>query len=200
MIDKLKIGVNLFLIVVVGISLIGIWFVNNTNQQITARVIDSPENFGINSTIRQISENISFNSNKISYFLSGDCNDNQVTKLKDAMTILETKVNTLNFYQIYETSPDIMIECNNTEIIDKDLSRLSEGGPTLVAWNKILESKIILYENPMECIQPIVELHELLHVLGFLHTTSKLSIMYPIADCRQQMDREIVDILRSEYS
>ena len=200
MIDKLKVGINVFLILLVGGLLIVTLFVNNTNREITARVIDSPDNSGITSEIKQLSENLSFKSNNISYSFSQNCSVNQISRLEAAMKIIEAKVGLLNFYQTNETKnlPDIMVECLSS---NNNNSKLGEGGPTLIAGWEILEGQVIFYNNSeLDCNLPVVELHELLHVLGFIHTTKDSSIMYPIAWCGQEVDGKIIEVLKKEYS
>jgi hypothetical protein len=64
---------------------------------------------------------------------------------------------------------------------------------------------ILLYENPKvkskDCTYPNVELHELLHVLGFDHSENKKSIMYPLIEsCDQILDQSIINQLKLLYA
>ena len=63
----------------------------------------------------------------------------------------------------------------------------------------ILKGKIFLYRQS-SCDQPIVELHELLHVFGFEHINDSKSIMYPYAECDQVLKQEYLDSLIKIYS
>jgi subtilase family serine protease len=52
-----------------------------------------------------------------------------------------------------------------------------------------------------KCNWPNVEIHELLHVLGFEHSTSKESLMYPyLTSCDQKLDEKIIQVIKELYS
>ncbi len=195
--DKIRVFVNLFLILIVIILLIGVFLVKQTNNQITAKVIDSQENNGIDGTIQQIKEGLRFSRANIIYIISQDCSKISTQKMIAAFSILE---NYTKIKFIEQENPDLTIDCFSVAF-SEDLTKLSEGGPTLIAGKEILEAKIILYdsENNAGCSVPMIELHELFHALGFIHTTKKGSIMYPIFSCDKTLDSEIFDILNEEY-
>ena len=52
-----------------------------------------------------------------------------------------------------------------------------------------------------DCSYPNVELHELLHVLGFDHSENKKSIMYQLIEsCDQILDQSIINQLKLLYA
>jgi len=64
---------------------------------------------------------------------------------------------------------------------------------------EILNGTILLYKES-SCREPILQLHELLHALGFDHSENKNSVMYPIQNCKQQLTQEIIDEINRLYS
>ena len=77
---------------------------------------------------------------------------------------------------------------------DDDLFIAGEGGPTSITntslYNVILKGKILLYKKS-ECEEPIVELHELLHVFGFDHSQDPNNIMFNLSSCNQEISQDI---------
>ena len=61
-----------------------------------------------------------------------------------------------------------------------------------------------MYENPenkLVCDWPNVELHELMHVFGFNHSTDENSLMYHLLkSCDQKLDRSVVSDLKRLYT
>jgi len=197
--DKLKAYFNLFLILIVILLFATLSYFKKTDEILTARVIDSLENQNITPEIKQIKEELKFENRTISYSISQNCSLNSTTRLFRAMKLISDKT-PIRF--INKEDAEIIVECLNSSLKPKDdLSKISEGGPTLFYNNTILESRIVLYNSEeVKCDFPIAELHELLHALGFDHTTNTKSVMYPLAECKQELDREIIIFLNKLYS
>ncbi len=164
----------------------------------------------ITSEVKQFYPNMKFNHNKISYIIGKDCNSEKRLKMEKAFQELSSNVPILVFYES-ESSPEIKISCTkNDEInIDEKHFTAGEGGAKEIIqtgnYNIITEGIILLYENTKakskNCDYPNVELHELLHVLGFDHSESKKSIMYLyIESCDQILDQSIINQLKVLYS
>jgi hypothetical protein len=175
-------------------------YIKKTDEILTAKVIDSLENQNITQQVRQIKEGISFEDRNISYYISENCSVEAITRLFDAMKTLSYNT-PVKFYNFKEDS-ELKIEClNSSSKPTDDLTKISEGGPTLMYNDTIIESKIVLYNGEeFECDFPVPEIHELLHALGFDHTTNQESIMYPLASCKQRVDKEIVLLLNKIYT
>lgn len=180
----------------------------------------SPEKLNINnnpsfepvitSEVKQFYPNMKFNHNKISYIIGKDCNSEKRLKMEKAFQELSSKVPILIFYES-ESGPEIKISCTKNEEINIDEKHFvaGEGGAKEIIqtgnYNIITEGIILLYENikvkSKNCDYPNVELHELLHVLGFDHSKSKKSIMYQyIESCDQILDQSIINQLKGLYS
>jgi hypothetical protein len=77
-----------------------------------------------------------------------------------------------------------------------------EGGPTNITrtnnFNVIRSGKVLLIRDS-KCPQPNVAIHELLHVLGFKHSTNKNNIMYNISKCKQEIGEDTIKQINQLY-
>lgn len=160
-------------------------------------------NFSIgNNTVKmQFYENLRFPSNIISYSIDEKCSLRKKNNMETAFDTIENLTN-LEFYEVYENS-EINVLCENTNRIEDGLFIAGEGGPTNITetnlFKVILHGEILLIKSS-ECSTPTVEIHELLHVLGFEHSENKNNIMYPITKCRQTIGEEIPILINDLYS
>lgn len=204
MVDKVRIIGNLLFMIVVGTLFFIFFYLGAKNAQVTANVILNEENNGITLEIKQSVPGLKFNHNNLSYAIEEHCSENQIQKLSSAFEIL-SKETPLLFYETRNLPSDIIVLCSTLNSTSKntDTSKLAEGGPTLLAGTEILEGKIILYSSnssSISCSKPLAEIHEILHVLGLVHTLKENSIMYPIINCQQEIDSEITNMLVELYS
>jgi len=202
MVDKVRIIGNLLFAIVVGTLFFVFFYTGARNAQVTANVILNEEQNGITSEIKQSIPDLKFNQSNLSYAIEEHCSLNQVQRLRLAFSIISEET-PLRFYETKALPSDIVVLCsalNNTSK-NPDTSKVAEGGPTLLTDKEILEGKIILYNNSnsINCTKPLAEIHEILHVLGFVHTLKEKSIMYPIISCQQEIDTEIKNILVKLY-
>ena len=164
----------------------------------------------ITSTVNQFYPNMKFNHNKLTYFIDQNCNLNRKSRMEQAFVELSTKVPIISFF-MSEVNPDIEISCTLNNRVDKDEKHFvaGEGGAKEIIqtgnYNIITDGIILLYENSKvkskDCIYPNVEIHELLHVLGFDHSEDKKSIMYPVIEsCDQVLDTSITGQLKTLYA
>jgi hypothetical protein len=141
---------------------------------------------------------------KISYYLSNTCGAKKKKDFKEATKILEAKT-ILNFEQSTSTDSEIEVTCSNIgpEPTEKGHFVAGEGGPSVIInasiYSVILSGKIALYRVE-ECEEPQIALHELLHALGFDHNSNQQSIMYPITNCEQSIDQEIIEEINFLYN
>jgi len=77
-----------------------------------------------------------------------------------------------------------------------------EGGPSTVIktplFNIILNGKILLIRQS-ECRNSNIATHELLHVLGFDHSSNPKNIMYPVSSCDQEVGEDIFNLINELY-
>jgi hypothetical protein len=185
----------------------------------------SPEDYSINMPLENLPENTTLNeqpiitygitpvfqekmrfrNKRISFFLEPECTANRKERMREAFIIMENKTNNLlDFYEIRDKeSAEIKVGCSEDYIEEGDEQfRAGEGGPSKIInttlYNVILEGKIILYKES-QCDYPVVELHELLHVLSFDHSSNPINIMYNLSSCEQKITQDIIDRLLSLY-
>jgi hypothetical protein len=139
-----------------------------------------------------------FPDSKISYKIESMCDKIKGNSMISAINIISEKVN-LTFYE--SEMPQIDISCSE-EYKKEDYFVAGEGGPSKILdsglFNVIIEGKIILLYSG-ECPSNVA-LHELLHVLGFNHSSDKNNIMYSITSCNQKISNDIIDELKRLYS
>jgi len=152
----------------------------------------------------QFYPNMRYPDSQITYKLSSTCSEKKKQNFLEAVQVLESKT-VLTFRKTITEKPDITITCSNLspEPDQKDHFVAGEGGPSLflngTRYATILEGEIALYREET-CDEPKVALHELLHALGFDHNSNEESIMFPVTNCKQTLDKEIVEEINKLYS
>ena len=166
-----------------------------------------PELEGIGES-EQFYPNMKFNHNSISYKIDTACSDEKKERMIEAFNELSNKVGLISFYSVFE-NPDIEVSCSEyTKQIPGDYFIAGEGGAREIIqtgrYNIINDGIILLYGNPhgfYKCDWANIELHELIHVFGFDHSTDKNSLMYPyLNSCDQRLDTSIINTLKDLYS
>jgi len=162
------------------------------------------------NNIKQFYPNMKFNHNDISYNIEDSCDDDKTSNIIGAFERIKDKVGVLTFYEV-PIDGDIEIICSDDNkhrpIGGSDFFIAGEGGARQIIqtgrYNIITNGTVLLYGNPqeaVECSWPNVEMHEILHVLGFNHSTNENSLMYPyLNSCNQKFDEVIVNALRRLY-
>lgn len=143
----------------------------------------------------------------ISYKINENCGVKETSRIKKAIEIIKTETEQAVTFIEQENSPDIEINCQtnfpkNAGGYEAGLARIS------YEYDKILNATITFFGiSPSNsklaggCISyPYTELHELLHVLGFGHSTKTSSIMNPYAGgCIVKFDKDIAQKLKEIY-
>lgn len=151
--------------------------------------------------------NMRFKERLITYDIDKGCNERFSNKINKAFGIISEKT-VLNFERDY-TAPQIIALClkGNNSNEQNGYIKLGEGGPDYVSssgrYSIIHNGTIRLYELDIEsnnCDMPVVSIHEILHVLGFKHSTNPESIMYEKSNCSQKIDIEIIEKINNLYS
>jgi hypothetical protein len=182
----------------------------------------SPQNLGVvinqdinqgNSSfleVKQFNKNMKFNHNNISYQLF-ECDAGKKQRMLKSFEILSNEVPEIIFYETYE-NPDIEIVCSEKNLPadnkESDYFIAGEGGAKEIIktekYNIITNGSVLLYKplrGISKCETPEVELHELIHVFGFEHSSNENSLMYPyLTSCEQKLDTSIINELRRLYS
>lgn len=156
---------------------------------------------GNNSAKIQFYDNMRFPDYRISYKIDDECSLKKKNSMNRAFDIVENET-MLVFYEVKE-NPEIFVSCQERQIVEDGLYIAGEGGPTNITdtnqFRVIFNGEILLIKDS-DCPSPNVEIHELLHVLGFDHSENENNIMYPISKCKQTIDDEIIDLINSIYS
>lgn len=146
----------------------------------------------------QFYPNMRFNKLALSYLIGEECGEDKKTNMLSAFDFIENKTS-LFFYE--SEKPDILVNCGE-QYTKEDLFVAGEGGPSSFIdtgdYNVILQGKIVLFYE--ENCKDNVELHELLHVLGFSHSDNPESIMYNISKCDQVVTDDIIEEINRLYS
>jgi len=151
----------------------------------------------------QFYPNMRFSTKTISYKIDELCDRKKTARVKEAFLILERETE-LKFYE--SENGEIEIVCNESGEMPKpgEYFIAGEGGPTSVInsslFNVIESGKVLLFYEKSLCDNPNVELHEILHVLGFKHASNKNSIMYNVLGCEQNLTLEILSEIKKIYS
>ncbi len=156
---------------------------------------------GIDSNKMQFYPNMRFTDRTISYSFADKCRASKRSDVREAFSILDSKTD-LSFVE--KNGGEISILCSEISPLPEEEGHFvaGEGGPTKIInttrYSVILAAKVSLYRDE-KCETPNVAIHEILHALGFDHQASEESIMYPIADCKQQIPESIINEINSLY-
>lgn len=151
----------------------------------------------------QFYSNLRYRDRSISYLIEDVCNVKKEGDVREAFDILERNT-ILSFYESKD-NPEIVIFCSGIapEPGDEEHFVAGEGGPNKIIesgkYHVVLSGKVSLFRND-KCDSPQIALHEILHALGFDHINNKNSILYPVTDCKQEVDNVIVNTINEIYS
>lgn len=218
MIENRKAGIiNFFLIVLLIVCIVVflvlgyIYYQNLPGEPVNGTIdLEKPASEIPNSPVNQFYQNMKFNHNQISYQIDSNCELTKTEKMTRALKEISDNVPEISFYQSSE-NPDIEFSCtekSKDSVAGKEYFVAGEGGAKEIIqtgnYNVITNGVVLLYGNPnnaLKCDFPNVELHEIMHVFGFNHTTDKNSLMYPyLESCDQKIDQKIIDELKRLYS
>ncbi len=204
------VGILIFLILVVLLVIAG-WFLY---QNLPSKSVNLFANFkggefkvaNLSGNVKQFYSNMRFANNKLSYKIDDLCDDDKVERVKEAFDIIRDRTGIISFY-LSTGNVDVEVSCINEMHSAEDIGSYiaGEGGGGFYVPTEryaILENRTIkLYDSNTKCNWPIVELHELAHVLGFDHSANEESLMYPILqNCKQKLDESIINDLKILYS
>ena len=194
--------VIIFLIFIVSILWI-YWFTGFSDVQLSESKTQG-SNFSLNFTDSdnmQFYENLRYSDSKISYRISDKCTLQKKADAERAFEILDNKT-ILNFYKV-NNDEEILITCESQQKIKEDFFIAGEGGPVNISragqFNVIFSGQVLLIRQS-ECPNPNIALHEILHALGFGHSSNENNIMYEISYCSQTLGEDIPIFIDELYS
>jgi hypothetical protein len=104
---------------------------------------------------------------------------------------------TIQFKAGYNKDAVINITCSNESIYEDGGIIVGYGGIMHYAGSmEIISGEVILSEGSG---YPSVEMHEILHALGFGHSPDEESIMYPYTNQVKEIDKEIISCILHTY-
>ncbi len=159
-------------------------------------------NFSLtNDSALQFYTNLRYPSSDISYKISDECT---LQKKYDAELAIEL-LNNQTDLNLYPTTGDeeITIACEDKIKVEERFFVAGEGGPINITrtenFNIILKGGILLLRDS-KCERPNIALHELLHALGFDHSSNPKNIMHSISKCDQVMGGDLINTINELYS
>jgi len=159
-------------------------------------------NFSLNneSGNMQFYPNMRYPNPKISYQIY-DCPLQKEDNMEWAFEIL-SDMSILSFYPV-NYNEEISVTCDSKNKIEEGLFIAGEGGPTNISkagkFNVIFHGGILLIRES-KCEKPNIAIHELLHSLGFNHSSNPNNIMYYISGCGQTIGEDIPELINELYS
>ncbi len=183
--------------------------------ELNASIVKIPHYKNSSSSSVQFYPNMRFNHNNLSYGVDENCPVDKRMRMIKAFELISNEINNITFFEETDNDFDIEVICSKDEKYNEKFSGnneeffiAGEGGAREIIqterYNVINKGIILLYENPTNSIQcdwPNTEVHELMHVFGFNHSTDKKSLMYSyLVRCDQKLDDSIIKELNILYS
>lgn len=143
-----------------------------------------------------------YSKKQISYRIS-NCSDKKSNDISGAFKAISNGT-TLSFIAV-KMMEDISVLCHadikNKLAAGEGLVHLGAGGPkylTTKNFNIIVHGEVEI-KRDLDCKEPIVEIHEILHALGYIHSSNPQSVMFPEAKCGQVLGTDIRDNINELY-
>lgn len=143
-----------------------------------------------------------YGDRKVSYWIEANCTVQKIRDIEYALALISSK--TILQFDKTNNNPEIRYLCSNIAPTSEEEGHFvaGEGGPSEIintsVYAVILTGKVSLY-RPEICDEPKISIHETLHALGFDHSNNPDSIMYPVTNCRQDIDQYIIDTINDLY-
>jgi len=159
-------------------------------------------NFSSYASEMQFYPNMRYPKLPITFSIEKSCSQDKTERTRKAFDILEKETNKLKFLEA--TNGEIKIACSEIpEPIRSDIFIAGEGGATAIMdtglYNVIFNGSVYLYKTNY-CPEPVVEIHEILHALGFKHSNNRYSIMYNVSECDQKITGDIINEIIKLYN
>ena len=164
---------------------------------------NSSGNFSLSNSLTkemQFYTNMRYPNSEISYKIE-NCPLYKQNKIKQAFKIL-SNLTVLNFYLV-SSNEEISATCKSRSRIENGLFVAGEGGPINITKTKnfdVISHGEILLIKESKCKRPDIVIHEILHALGFDHSSNPDNIMYKITKCSQTIGEDIIIKINELYS
>ncbi len=178
------------------------WFTGFSKISLSPKPQSSNFSLGVYDPIHmQFYENMRYPDSIISYRIADVCTLQKKADAERAFEILQDKT-ILSFYAV-ENNEEITISCEDKQVIKEDFFIAGEGGPVNITksgeFNVILFGQVLLIRQS-DCMNPNIAIHEILHALGFNHSSNSNNIMYYLSDCAQTIGDDIPALINKLYS
>ena len=150
------------------------------------------------------------------FIIEDECSDYVKRRVRGAFNeISNATENAVSFFELKYyperiESADILIKCNSSfprsTMNDKVFYTQAEAQITEISGTLIESANITFYNVGQNkyygaCMNyPDVEIHEILHVLGFSHVNQKASLLSPVSfGCRHDIDKGVIKLIKATY-
>jgi len=139
---------------------------------------------------------------------ASSCDSGTVNDLADAAAIWQNDTGGTISFSIVNNSADaqVNVQCAKQLSREKEghviVETVGETRPRVIntgLYNLTVDAEVAFLTRSFQCVQPIVHLHELGHVIGLAHDDDPKSIMYQYEKCDQKITPEIVDSVKQLY-
>jgi len=206
MIMSLKVVFGLMFTIIVVFLLYVYWFLpyNTAEFFLKPQLGEQNNNFTLSpdsNIAMQFYNNMRYPSERISYKVENLCTLQKKDDMVAAFNVIESQT-ILDFYPV-SFDEEIIVACENKIKIQERFFIAGEGGPTNITrtenFNVILHGGILLLRDS-KCPKPNIAIHELLHALGFDHSSNPNNIMYNVSKCDQVIGDDIINTINEIYS
>lgn len=149
----------------------------------------------------QFYPNMRYANSTITYNVNS-CSPEKSSRITEAIQEIESRTGLV--FQITDDA-EIDFECNEMITnINEDYFIAGEGGPVKAVntskFYVIEQGKVLIYYIQTNCDNYNVEIHELLHALGFDHSNNPQSIMFNVTRCDQVFTEDIIEEIKRLYA
>lgn len=191
---------SIFFVLIAILLLILYWFIPFGTIEFGIKSSNSNFSLANSQEGMQFYDNMRYPNSRISYKIE-DCPLGKEDNMQDAFEIIEDET-ILEFYPV-SFNEEISVTCDDAQKEEGGMFIAGEGGPTEIIkagnFNVIFHGKILLIRES-KCSKPNIAIHELLHALGFEHSSNPSNIMYNFSKCTQTIGEDTIEFLNEIYT
>ena len=220
-----KIATYLLLFVVIFLSLLYLRFGSNTFstlQNLATGVLpeegpqkayevsgQQQESFTIAGQHALLFPNMRWAKMPITVFVDeNSCSSGTIDDLKAAAETWQIDTNGIVSFSFINSSASVQVtvQCSSELSRQKEgriiIETVGETRPRVIntgLYNLTVDAEVAFLARSVKCVQPVVHMHELGHVLGLGHDDDTKSIMYAYEECDQKITPDIVATVKELY-